>query len=65
MRYKEYKQYRLPGYDYCGEGNYFVTICTHNREEYFGKINNGEMILSDAVKLLIKYGMKYRLNLKI
>jgi len=52
MKYKKYKQYRLPGYDYSGEGNYFVTICTYNREEYFGRINNGEMILSDAGKIV-------------
>ena len=52
MKYKKHKQYRLPGYDYTGEGNYFVTICTHNRVEYFGKITNGKMILSDAGKIV-------------
>ncbi len=52
MKYKKYKQYRLPGYDYSDEGNYFVTICTFNREEYFGKIVNDEMILSDAGKIV-------------
>ncbi len=52
MRYKKYKQYRLLGYDYSGEGNYFITICTYNREEYFGKITNDTMILSDAGKIV-------------
>ncbi len=52
MQYKKYKQYRLPGYDYSEEGNYFVTICTFNREEYFGEIINDEMILSDAGKIV-------------
>lgn len=31
--------------DYNG-GEYFVTICTHDRKHYFGKIVDGEMILS-------------------
>ncbi len=52
--YKKHKQYRLPGFDYSGEGNYFVTICTQNRNEYFGKIINGKMILSDAGKIMDK-----------
>lgn len=29
---------RLANYDYCTNGMYFVTICTKNREEYFGEI---------------------------
>ena len=29
---------RLSGYDYGSDGVYFVTICTKNRECYFGKI---------------------------
>ena len=28
-------------------GFYFVTICTKNKKEYFGKINDGEMVLND------------------
>lgn len=31
-------------YDY---GDFFVTICTRGMAHYFGKIENGEMILSD------------------
>lgn len=54
MMYKKHKQYRLPGFDYAGEGNYFVTICTHNRNEYFGKIIQGKMILTDAGKIADK-----------
>jgi REP element-mobilizing transposase RayT len=44
--YKSFKQYRLTGYDYSGKGNYFITICTGNREEYFGTIENNGMKLS-------------------
>jgi len=29
---------RLPGYDYGSNGCYYVTICTKNREHYFGEI---------------------------
>ena len=38
---------RLQGYDYSGEGLYFITICTKNRQHSFGKISNGEMILDE------------------
>ncbi|MFO7445523.1 MAG: transposase [Ignavibacteriaceae bacterium] len=46
MAYKKYKQYRLPGYNYSEEGRYFVTICTKNRKEDFGKVISGKMVLS-------------------
>ena len=29
---------RLKGYDYGSEGAYFITICTDNREHFFGEI---------------------------
>jgi len=54
QRYKSFKEYRLPGYDYSGEGSYFVTICTKNREEYFGKIENEEMGLSNIGRIVDK-----------
>jgi putative transposase len=38
MIYKTHKQYRLPGYDYSSSGDYFITICTLNRINYFGEI---------------------------
>ena len=38
---------RYQGYDYSLPGKYFVTICTKNKTPYFGKIENGEMKLSD------------------
>ena len=34
---------RLRGYDYGANGCYFVTICTKNKEHYFGEILNGEL----------------------
>ena len=38
---------RLQYWDYGWNAPYFVTICTKNREHYFGKIVNGEMNLSE------------------
>ena len=52
MVYKRQKQYRLPGFDYAGEGDYFVTICIHDRKQYFGKIEDGKMILSPLGKIV-------------
>jgi putative transposase len=37
---------RLKGYDYSGEGLYFVTICTHERECVLGEIKDGRVVLS-------------------
>ena len=39
---------RLRGWDYAGKGAYFVTICTHNREPWFGLIRNHAMVRSDV-----------------
>jgi len=43
---------RLKGYDYSYEGWYFVTICTRNYLQLFGKIENGEMMANDAGRLV-------------
>lgn len=37
---------RLQQWDYRWDGIYFITICTHHHESYFGEIINGEMLLS-------------------
>ncbi len=42
MRYKNHKQYRLPGYDYSSVGDYFITVCTKDRLHHFGKIFNAK-----------------------
>lgn len=42
------KSIRLRNYDYSQNGLYFITICTQNRENLFGKIENSEMISNDA-----------------
>ena len=40
---------RANWHDYDG-GSYFITICTKNREHYFGEIVDEEMVLSDIGK---------------
>lgn len=39
---------RANWWDYGWNGAYFITICTKNREYFFGEIKNGEMILSQT-----------------
>jgi REP element-mobilizing transposase RayT len=38
---------RAPFWDYSRNASYFVTICTKNREPWFGRIENGKMELSE------------------
>ncbi len=38
---------RLKGYDYSQEGLYFITICTQDRQPWFGHITNGIMNLNE------------------
>ena len=38
---------RCSKWDYTSDGNYFVTICTHNRQCFFGDVIAGKMQLSD------------------
>ena len=38
---------RLNGYDYAQNGNYFLTLCTRNRECLFGDVRDGKMYLSN------------------
>ncbi|MGA7160277.1 MAG: transposase [Bacteroidota bacterium] len=52
LRYKRYKQYRLPSFNYASSASYFVTICTKNRQHYFGSISNGGTDLSNIGKIV-------------
>lgn len=42
---------RIQNWDYGNSGAYFVTMCTKNREHYFGEIVEGEMLLSEIGKI--------------
>ena len=57
--YKKYKQYRLPNFDYSTNGYYFITICTKDREYFFGKIQNQEMYLSTIGKFIEENILKF------
>ena len=59
MHYNPHKHHRrsirLKGYDYSQPGLYFITICCQNRTHLFGHIEIGEMILTDAGKMIAKW----------
>ena len=42
---------RAQWWDYGWNGSYFITICTHEKEHYFGEIVDGGMVLSDIGKI--------------
>ncbi len=46
-----HRSLRLKGYDYSTAGFYFITICTKDRQNYFGKIYNGEMIQNETGRI--------------
>ncbi len=43
---------RWKGWNYSNNGYYFLTICTKNRQPYFGNIKNGKMFLSWMGKIV-------------
>ena len=49
---------RLEGFDYSVEGYYIVTICTKSKIEWFGKINNGEITLSEFGKIVKNFWLE-------
>ncbi len=49
------KSNRLENYDYSENWWYFITICTKDRQEYFGEIIEGEMILNEYWKVVEKF----------
>lgn len=61
MEFPKRKPTRLKGYDYSECGMYFLTVCTKNRKQLFGKIvgcgdfDAPQIMLSDYGKILDKY----------
>ncbi len=49
---------RLQTWDYGNNGSYFITICTKNREHYFGEIINGIMQLNEIGKIAEQYWLE-------
>lgn len=52
---RQRKPNRLRQYDYSNGGYYFVTVCTKERGEWFGKIENGKMALNELGKIASIY----------
>ncbi len=50
--YRRKGAYRLRGYDYTSEGVYFITICTYEREHFFGEVLSGIMKLSTIGRIV-------------
>ena len=48
------KSQRKRDYDYSQPGYYAVTVCTQNRSCLFGVIDNGDMLLNDAGRMIIE-----------
>jgi len=44
--------------DYSQSGYYFVTICTENREQVFGTIENNDMILNGVGNMIDQWWQK-------
>ncbi len=49
------KTTRLQTWDYSSFGYYFVTICTKDRQDYFGKINHGKMEFTAIGRIADQY----------
>jgi len=49
---------RLKNWDYGSNGAYFITICTQNREHFFGEIADGKMQLNQLGQLAEKYWLE-------
>ena len=51
-QFKSRKLNRLKKCDYSLTGYYYVTICTQDRREYFGRIENGRMVTNQCGKII-------------
>jgi putative transposase len=60
--HKNRKLIRLQPWDYRWAGSYFITICTQDREHYFGEVVDGKMQLSQLgiIADILWYELKNR-----
>lgn len=49
------ESFRLKGWDYRNNGSYFITICTHKMNYFFGHIAGGEMFLNEIGEFAHKF----------
>ena len=54
MILKQRKPNRLKNFDYSSSGYYFITICTKDRQKYFGNIIDNKMILNEYGEIVKK-----------
>ena len=55
---KRRKTVRLAEYDYTSPGAYFVTLCTHQNQNFFGRIKEGKVLLSEAGEMVCGWWCK-------
>lgn len=53
---------RLQTWDYSGNGYYFITLCTKDKQNYFGEIADGKMKLNEIGKIAYKYWLEIPLH---
>ena len=51
-RFHDRRSIRLKGYDYSADGLYFITICTKERNHYFGRVIDGKMVLNERGQIV-------------
>jgi putative transposase len=51
---QRYKSVRLPYYHYCEPGAYFLTLVSAARECLFGRIEDGEIVVTAAGQIVIR-----------
>ncbi len=59
---------RLKGYNYSQPGAYFITICTYQRQCWFGEIRNAQMKFNQIGKIVVQEWLrseKIRPNFKL
>lgn len=49
---------RLKNWDYSLNGHYFITICTKEKQHFFGNIENGKIILNEIGKIAEKFWLE-------
>ena len=59
---KYQNKYRIPSaraswWNYATDAAYFITICTHEREFFFGNVIEGEMVLSEIGTIVLREWM--------
>ncbi|MNK09771.1 hypothetical protein D3C87_277460 [compost metagenome] len=57
LKYKN-ESLRAKWWDYSNAGTYFITICTKDRNPFFGEVLNREVVLSEIGKIVFEEWLK-------